>query len=100
MSDRWFGEHFREVVAMLQRTRTNEPQEKVEVLPLRIAAKAFLEKFDTCSSREAKECDKELEALRLAVETEEKAVQKFREQFTGSGGTMQSDPNVKYEVWN
>jgi hypothetical protein len=41
----------------------------------------------------------QMDALREAIETEDKAAQELRAQFTGQG-QITSDPSVKYEIWN
>jgi hypothetical protein len=97
IEDRWFGNHICEAWAVIKEI-FHKPERKVnQMMSVSEAAKELIAKLDT---ELFDDHDSEVEALREALEAEEKAAQDFRAQFTQSGGTISSDPNVKYEIWN
>lgn len=63
------------------------------------AAKALLDRLGADSSRTPLfEFNAEVEALRFALDEEEAAARKFREQFIGTGQVI-SNPDVNCEVF-
>ena len=99
MAERVFGEHIREAWS-IARDMFTKHNPKRPPMSVKDAARSLLETMDTVGERCPQwDYREKIEALREAIAADDKAVDDFRKQFTSSG-SLQSDPNVKYEVWN